>query len=317
MLFKIVITPDVFTLSNVESLERDLDFLWDYVHENCILFLPNGNEWTEHILKFKSSQFIHDKTTRYLNRMKDENRIVTSGIPVKDENWIEWALTIYKEYELYAIIMPKNKRIALRLHGNRYIDFPLNPTQPAVAELKNAKFCSIITDEINLEVNLKPILEYARVLRVIDPYLNTKPWSENSIRIASKLLSGSLQNNKYSGLFEIYLSAKKSQIRREELSDPRRTLNIWQPMLDKFYKEYGVRFQVTIFGNYENQKGLHDRYILTDQCGVELSTGFSCDKPVHPQTWKLLPKTSFSKITNMFVFNPPYPIKAQFKYPSY
>jgi hypothetical protein len=161
-------------------------------------------------------------------------------------------------------------------------------------------------------------LEYARILRVVDPYLNTKLWARNSIKIASSLLGCSLKKEQnYSCKFEIYISegkAEKAGLSKKQARESRELMIVWKPIWE-IIKLNGHSFRVVVLGNNNNQKELHDRFILTDQCGVMLSTGFSCDKPAHPQVWIMLPESSYRTITDLFVFDSPFPVRSQVEFP--
>jgi len=319
MLYKIAIIPEIFVSDDFRTLDRELDFLWDYIFDNCLIIIPRNNIWIDSISAINMPSKLREKTFRYLRRVKDANRFIVTNTSLNDGDWYEWGARVYSDYSLHAVVMPQKKRVLYKSKDERVIDFPVTPSQDVLLELKRSKCQISQTTEEDLEKTLKPILEYARILRVIDPYISsTKSWSQSSIEIASKLLGCSLKKeHSYTCKFEIYISegkAKKSGLTKKQARESRELMTVWEPIWEIVRKE-GHSFRVVVFGNDNNQKELHDRFILTDQCGVMLSTGFSCDTPAHPQVWIMLPENSFRAITDLFIFNSPYPVRSQFQFP--
>ena len=172
MLYKIAITPDVFDYDSIYSLDREIEFLWDYLSDNCLLFLPENGNWAKYILYKNMSQITRDSILCHLKRLHDLNRIITTNIPLVNGDWLRWALEVFSECDLHSIITSKSTRIKANISGAQFIDFPLTPTQYKLAEIKDGKSRDVITSEEELRKNLLPLLEYARVIRVIDPYIN-------------------------------------------------------------------------------------------------------------------------------------------------
>jgi hypothetical protein len=256
---------------------------------------------------------LREKTFSHIQRMKDANRFIVSNMVLENNDWYSWGRKVASTYELYALVVPSRNRPSYQ-ENIPIIDFPMMPSQDLLLQLKTSKCKLIPTNEEDLERTLKPILEYARVLRIIDPYVNTAPWSKNSIEIASKLLGHGLKKEQdYKCTLEIFSSEGKSRLNKHQARDAGELKKVWAPIWE-IVKSYNHSFRVVIFGKEPGQKELHDRFILTDQCGIMLSTGFSCDKPVHPQVWILLPESSYRTIANVFTTTPSYPISGQTQY---
>jgi hypothetical protein len=189
--------------------------------------------------------------------------------------------------------------------------------------------CRIVnTTEEETRATLRPLLEYAKTLRIVDPYMSTNIWSLKSLEIASELLGCGLFNRNFLCSIEFFVADgkfsysenlnrdPKNRIARKQLNDSRILRDIWSPIFSKLHNQYGHIYKTTVFGQDQKKRELHDRFILTDQCGIQLSAGFTCDDPPHSQVWMIFPEGSYKLMTDTFVFRKPYPIIAQYQYPT-
>lgn len=313
MLNKIAIIPEIFVADDLHALDRELDFLWDYIFDNCLIVIPKNDAWIDYIKAYMPSR-LQAKTFGCIRRMMNAKRFIITNSSA-DDDWYKWGKRMLLEYNLDAIVLPTINRSLCECKEETIIDFPLRPSQESLINLKKSKCQIVQTKEDDLEKTLKPILEYARILRVIDPYVNIGTWSQSSISIASKLLGYSLKKEKsITCRFELFISEGKAKLTRKQAGESKELRKIWEPIWN-IIRNNGHYFQIVVLGKQDGQKELHDRFILTDQCGVMLSTGFSCDKPAHPQVWMMLPENSYRIITDMYVSNPLYPVKNKFQFP--
>ena len=116
---------------------------------------------------------------------------------------------------------------------------------------------------------LTPILRYARSLVLIDPYLNPeKSRFFKTIEICSGLLGLRIGNDKLAGRIDLHSDANR-QNSNFSLANWKRKL---QPLADKDKH----RFRIFLWESKPDSESMHDRYILTDQCGLSIPGGLDC-----------------------------------------
>lgn len=67
-------------------------------------------------------------------------------------------------------------------------------------------------------------------------------------------------------------------------------LDTWEKKLSLLKKKDGHRFKVFLWESLPSSETLHDRFILTDQCGVSVPGGLDCrtGSSVNDTVWSLL-----------------------------
>ena len=67
-------------------------------------------------------------------------------------------------------------------------------------------------------------------------------------------------------------------------------LNLWKQKLEPLIKEHNHTFRVFLWESRERKEKMHDRFILTDQCGISISGGLDCRTHSHANStvWSLL-----------------------------
>jgi hypothetical protein len=120
---------------------------------------------------------------------------------------------------------------------------------------------------------LAPILRYARALTLIDPYLNShESRFFNTVRICSELM-GKRGHAPLPGRIHIHAEMKRQRPDGDSSKD---YLDAWEKKLRRMKNKDGHRFKVFLWESLPSFETLHDRFILTEQCGVGVQGGLDC-----------------------------------------
>lgn len=141
--------------------------------------------------------------------------------------------------------------------------------------------------EEDYQAALAPILRHARALTLIDPYLNShEARFFNTVHICSELM-GKRGHAPLPGRIHIHAEMKRQRLDGGSLED---YLDAWEKKLRRLKSKDGHRFKVFLWESLPSSETLHDRFILTDQCGVGVQGGLDCrpESAANDTVWSLL-----------------------------
>ena len=148
----------------------------------------------------------------------------------------------------------------------------------------------------NIEKILKPILSYAEIIKIYDPYfkIHEKRFFSVLELICKKLGNGYLDNEGYS--IDIHTSVK-SMLNKNEFNWE--TVKNWIQKIQSLEKQYKHEITIKIWEDTDKNKW-HDRWLITDQCGVSMGKGSDTGNWTDA-TWGLLDWEDLPKIEDKFI----------------
>ncbi|MBT5935429.1 hypothetical protein [Sulfurimonas sp.] len=290
MLYDFSCTPQLFTEEALNSDSSNFFFLQMFlkeVNKNGILADLNNGDWRKQVLQqINSLQPSHkDKLLHLLSNLKDHNLIVghkkAELKPSSEEEWIELAKISDDLEPFFSMLsLSKNdKTISLQslFESDKWQDERLRTHY-------------IIQNEVNLLQELKPILSYAKKVILIDPYFDTiRPKYRATLNIVAQELR-SQRGNAQKGTIEIHTRFKYGE------TDGHKFKSSWERSSKEIFQKYG---HICRLYQWDKTDSWHDRYIITDQCGVHVGAGLDV-REEGKSTWAKLEYSTLSDIVKDF-----------------
>jgi hypothetical protein len=209
------------------------------------------------------------------------------GDPSADSEWLELALESHRRLPFHGIILSK-ALLAECGHNNAALT-ELSAALDSPQWQSRRRSLTLTKCDADYRVALAPMLRHARTLALVDPYMschNSRFF--NTVKICIDLLG----QRGYAVLpARIHIHAGNPQddhYHHESVVD---RLNAWEQCLRSLIDaQHPHRFKVSLWGSHPGSETLHDRYVLTDQCGISVPAGLDCRTYSTPNstTWSLL-----------------------------
>lgn len=294
MLYEFALTPELFDASIVSTDKRTEIILPQLLNgmlkNGGLLANLNKGKWQRHVEEKTEtlvSDFpdLRDKILTLIRTLDGRNRLIRHpkskrGVPSTDQDWLNVALDSDKEIPFHALILSQAlKDSCMREHsGSAFVEF----FSALDSEHWNSRrrTLSVTKTLANYEHYLARILRYAKHLILIDPYLKPEEEYLSTITVCSKMLGQRRESQGRLPNCSIHIHAEEDSGFRHEYGTEYKTVegyfDSWKKGLRPLIKEYGHSFKVFVWKSGSNS--MHDRFILTDQCGISVPWGLDCPK---------------------------------------
>jgi len=295
LLYEFAITPDVFRADVVDAnpvLGLTLVQLLHGLCDNGMLANLHKDRWIRHIRDdhvAKLSPTLRDKIITCLNVLENRYRLVrhprlVQSDPASDNAWLDLALESHRRFALHGIVL---SQVLLNTCGHN---------DPAFMELSIAleapqwhnrrRSITLTKSAADYRAALAPILRYARAVSLVDPYMschNSRFF--DTVRICLDLTG---QRGHTPLPARIHIHAGDPQVDSSHSESVLARLAAWEQQLLSL--QHLHRITVFLWGSHPGGQTLHDRYMLTDQCGILVPAGLDCRTSSTPNstTWSLL-----------------------------
>jgi len=285
MLFKVIVSPSIFQDPNYGTLIG----LLREIEKNCIILVDQENVLSKQFYaSLNQIPIKYRKKVQELYRsIQKFNRVVSSQIQLQDNccNLLTQLSIISNNQEPllfgqscsieFSTILPKSRIVPV-------IDYAVSKFM----ENKRDSYTSVPTDRWTKSkfesLILKPLFETAKRIRIFDRYIGRSMMKENKPIQFSERYRKNLEwiieyflqesHRKNESLFEIYTGVNIHDFSEEDINYLKRVVNDFRKYIQNKFD-----FQVDIILKRENI-GLdelpHARYLITDQIGVLIETGF-------------------------------------------
>jgi hypothetical protein len=146
---------------------------------------------------------------------------------------------------------------------------------------------SLTKSDADYRAALAPILRHAKSLALIDPWLNSHESRYlDTVTICSNVF-GQRGHARLQGRIDIHAEAGKQKPDGRTVADH---LAAWEQKLRPLIAVNCHRFRVFLWESLPGSESMHDRFILTDQCGISAPGGLDCRSHSHANStdWNLL-----------------------------
>ncbi len=284
MLYEFAITPEVFdpgVIAKHPHLESSLGVILREICRNGLLANLNRGKWLQLVngtFLPKLSFELQSEVREYLEYLDNRKRLVPCPLgiandPVGPEDWFYAANEINGQVPLHGIIV-----------GKKLFDEHCNPALPLIdasfptrydAWKDRATTKSVQTNWQTYKENLEPVLRYASKVTLIDPYLRCEGKFLNIIQLCCDLLGQRRNRLERGGYIDIH--TKNQDYSRAD----------WEAELGRLDDSHRYEFTVSVWKEKEKGERFHDRYIITNQCGIGIAHGLDMVAG-NETTWSLL-----------------------------
>jgi hypothetical protein len=146
---------------------------------------------------------------------------------------------------------------------------------------------TLTKSEADYRAGLAPVLRHAKSLALIDPWLNSHESRYfDTITVCSNVM-GQRGHTRLQGRIHIHAEFRKQRPYGRSISD---YFSAWEQKLRPLIATDRHRFKVFLWESLPGSESMHDRFILTDQCGISVPGGLDCRRHSHANStdWSLL-----------------------------
>jgi hypothetical protein len=293
VLYEFAMTPDLFDASVATATgpaEVVLVQLLRGIADNGLLANLHKGGWLRHISQTRIPSLppgLKAKIEVCLTVLEDRHRLVrhpkgTNGTPTSDLDWLGLALVSHNRVPLHAIVLSKSLMAGYGKTCEAFVEF-FSALDSPQWEKRRHRTLTVTKSPTAYETALAPILRYARALCLVDPFLNSlEPRFFETVKMCSHMM-GQRGHERLPGRIDIHAEFHRQ---KPEGRKPEDYLSAWRTALEPLGGTDRHRFRVFLWGG----KPMHDRFILTDQCGISVPGGLDCrPTPSALQTdWSLL-----------------------------
>ncbi len=319
MLYHFAITPDVFEPAAIPENSREALILVELLRgiaDNGLLANLHDGKWHHTVLaQYDVDSFapdIRDKLRSCLQLIHDRRRMIRHPVGTErpeddDFRWLHWAMERHQsdpKYPFKGIVATATYIELSEIQDVALVPLPGLFDHPCWQE--RPKSIRLPKTEVQLKSALIPLLRYAERVTLIDPYMTCrKDRFFNTVEQCADLL-GKHDGHQQRGLIQIHAGdplADGDDAHKERAKD---RLDRWEQELKPVISHWKHRFEVTLWKNIRGKKSFHDRYIITDQCGISVPGGLDFgDDPVRANltSWSWLEPSIIAEIL-LREFNP-------------
>jgi len=206
--------------------------------------------------------------------------------PQDDADWLDIALLSHDKIPFYALLLTQSLIDACDHDCDEFVEF-LGSLDSKQWEGRRKRTLTLTKSAESYKSALTPILRYAKSIALIDPWLNSQESRYfDTVSTCSNLL-GRRETARYHGRIDIHAEAGKQKPTGLSVAD---YFSAWERKLRPLTKADGHRFRIFLWESLPGSESMHDRYILTDQCGLSVPGGLDCRTHSHANStdWSLL-----------------------------
>lgn len=325
MLYHFAITPEVFEPWSINGMIPAgvvLTQLLRGIAEDGLLANLHAGEWMTHVRKHQRAEGIspdvRDRIESCLRTLHDRNRLVrhprgSDGYAADDFRWLHWALERHRESPFSAIVA-SDELVELAEVTESFV-VPLSRALDDDSWTERTRTPKFEKTESNLRKHVKPLLAHAQKLTLIDPYMNCREDRFlNTVEHCANLM-GRHDGSAQSGIIQIHAGDPETtgpDAHRESVQD---RLARWETSLKPIARHTGHTFRVLLWKRKPGGKLLHDRYLITDQCGIKAPGGLDFlpddeEERASLTTWAMLD----DKVTRNILLNQFHHAKSPYQY---
>ncbi len=288
MLFEYAMTPDLYDSKvhdNIMGADIILTQLLRGIAENGLLANLHKDRFLKHIFDDRLttvSQKTRDKIITCLNLLDTRNRVIRHPAsvirePKTDLDWLHIALESQARNPFQAIFLSEEVK---KDHGSTcdsFVDFESALDSPRWLD-GGSRTVVVQKTPTEFGIKLNPLLKYARSIQLIDPFFN---YDESRYFDMIDLVSSATGNRGYgrmAGRIYVHAELKHQKPIRLNKDD---YLAGWNRKLQPLIQRDNHRFSIYLWESLPGSEHMHDRYILTNQCGVSIPGGLDCRSHSH------------------------------------
>ncbi|MHB8954575.1 MAG: hypothetical protein ACYC4U_16510 [Pirellulaceae bacterium] len=286
MLYSFAITPDVFEPWAINDANREgvviIELLRGLAENGLLANLHNG-QWLTQVKRLhdadKASPMLRKDLSLCLEVLHDRHRLVRhpKGSHREDDDdfrWLFWALERHKSHaeNCFHGIVATGDLIELSGMTDSVL-VPLSKALESPCWQNRRRSFRFAKTEVELRRHLAPLIRYAQVVTLIDPYMSCRKGRFfDTVQHCSAYL-GRRDGRQETGQIRIHAGDPREDPEVAHQESPVDRLDRWEQELRPVVAQNRHSFRISLWANKPGGKKFHDRYIITDQCGVDASGG--------------------------------------------
>ncbi len=297
MLYEFAMTPDLFDASVANSDSSAGIILVELLRgiaENGLLANLHKDRWLRHVTEQRVttlSPALKDKVLTCLSVLHDRHRLVrhpkcVAGDPDTDQDWLKLAFDSHDRIPFHAIVLSQALIDGCGRECDALVEF-FGSLDSAQWNRRRNRTLSLTKSVADYRTALAPILRHAKSLALIDPWLNSHESRYfDTVTICSNVL-GQRGHARLQGRIDIHAELGKQ---KPDGGTVEKYLDAWEQKLRPLIAADGHRFRVFLWESLPGSESMHDRFILTDQCGISVPGGLDCRSYSYANStdWSLL-----------------------------
>ena len=321
MLFEFAVTPDVFhrsILNENPNLEVILpEFLKGLYRNGGLIANLNQDDWVRAVQENCETlpQNLKADIFRCLCALHSRHRIVrhpklSIGNPTTEPEWLSVAMESHNRNRFHGIVVSQSALANRGFKDPHIIEFSKLFKSSQWSDLVGGGSLTVTRCMSDFRKILFPLLRYAKAVTLIDPYMSPhQARFLSTVKMCAGLLgqrrndricpltSQTVKKNAHScevasGRIHIHAGNPQHSDKRKERESVKDRLDAWENKLRALIdSKHRHRFGIFLWDRPVDPKAmrLHDRWILTDQCGVSIPRGLDCYPSSNDKTtWSLL-----------------------------
>lgn len=283
MLYRFSITPEVFehwAINDMNPAGVVLTELLKGTCENGLLANLNSGQWMTTVRHNQSDAAIppavRDRVETCLALLHDRNRLIrcpagSAGFENDEYRWLRWSLERHRITPFAGIFASVEFIELLGIDDEILIRLSIALEAPCWTERKRS--VRFDKTEANLRNHIKPLLSHAQRVTLIDPYMTCREDRFfNTVQHCADLL-GKRDGTQFPGLIDVHTGDPETVGPAQYHESKEHRLQRWTDSLKQVVQQWGHRYRVFLWKNKPRGKTFHDRYIITDQCGIDAPGG--------------------------------------------
>jgi hypothetical protein len=283
MLYHYAITPEVFEPSAINEMKPAGVVLVELIRgicENGLLADLNAGHW---MTRVRSQQkladippAVRDRVESCLNVLHNRNRLIRHPAGSKSHEadefrWLRWSLERHQANSLSGIFSSDDYIAMSGLTDEILVK--LSMALDADCWTGRKRSVRFAKTESHLRSCLGPLLRYAQKLTLIDPYMTCRESRFfNTVQHCADLL-GNHDGRVSPGVIHIHAGDPETVGPDEHHESKSDRLDRWKRELGPVARHWGHCFRVLLWKRKRGGASFHDRYLITDQCGVDVPGG--------------------------------------------
>lgn len=297
MLYHFAITPDAFEPDTLNAMSPPGVVLVELLRGICdsgLLANLHGGHWLTEIRSNQGHEGmppdLRDRIEACLTTLFKRNRL--SAHPPGQEYsgddfaWLKRALDRHANITFRSIVSSDEHLVLSELADESLVGLSNALDSPHWIDRKRStRFIKTVS---NLQRNLSPIVRHASKVSLIDPYMTCRePRFFDTVQECADLM----ENN---GTIHIHAGNPERVGPEHQRESVTSRLGRWEAELQPVANHSGHKFRVLLWGRKpQPSKQFHDRYIVTDQCGLEAPGGLDFledakSERANATTWSML-----------------------------
>lgn len=303
MLYHYAITPEVFEPWAINAMKPAGVVLVELLRGMCdngLLADLHAGRWMTQVRRNQEHTdvppFLRDRIESCLRVLHSRNRLIrhpagSATFENDDFCWLRWSIERHRSSPFSGVISSDEFIELSGLSDGHLVQLSMAlDAECWTSRKRSARFTKI---ESNLKRQLAPLLRYARKVTLIDPFMTCcEDRFFNTVQHCADLL-GKRDNSRSPGAIHIHAGDPESVGPNEWRESKEDRLNRWERSLQPVARHWGHSFRVFLWKRKPGGRTFHDRYLISDQCGLEVPGGLdflpdSDAERANSTTWSVL-----------------------------